>query len=195
MKRIKLKNSEKYFKIDDKDYQRISQHSWRLDSRGYPSTAVDGGTKQIQSFLLGSQPGSQIDHINQNKLDNRRTNLRRGSYRENQLNTKAIGGMSDYKGVTGGRSDSNPKWRAKTKVMNLDKEQDGFVCEHHAAIGYNLISLHFCLKNGDNPSFLDPNQVPAKYKKTFRVDCKKQLRSLKKRYGVSEKTIERALNL
>ena len=48
--------------------------SWCMDSGGY---AMNGRVKTaLHRFLLGKKKGLEIDHVNGNKLDNRRNNLR-----------------------------------------------------------------------------------------------------------------------
>lgn len=48
-------------------------------------------------YVYGKWPTKQLDHINRDKSDNRITNLREATTRENQLNTPA--GKSGVKGV------------------------------------------------------------------------------------------------
>ena len=55
--------------------------SWCMDSGGY---VMNGSIKTaMHRFLLGRKKGLEIDHINGNKLDNRRSNLRFVTHREN----------------------------------------------------------------------------------------------------------------
>ena len=62
------------FIIDDEDYELVSQYSWYIDC-GYPcSVAVPG--RRLHILLGGKAPeGLEWDHINRNRLDNRRENL------------------------------------------------------------------------------------------------------------------------
>lgn len=68
--------------IDRKDRELIGKvGSWCVDSGGYP---MNGSVKTaLHRFLLGKKKGLEIDHINGNKLDNRRSNLRFVLHREN----------------------------------------------------------------------------------------------------------------
>jgi len=61
--------------IDKKDKLLIEKiGSWCMDSGGY---VMNGSVKNaLHRFLLGKRSGLEIDHINGNKLDNRRNNLR-----------------------------------------------------------------------------------------------------------------------
>src|SRR5688572_29928849 len=79
--------------IVDEDFQTLlSRYSWGLDSDGYPKAKVDGIHMRLHRLVIGKAPtGMVIDHINQNKLDNRRSNLRFSTFRENALNSIRIG--------------------------------------------------------------------------------------------------------
>ena len=60
--------------IDSKDKEKVqSAGSWCL-SNGYASNGTVKTTMHI--YLLGKKSGLEIDHINGDKLDNRRSNLR-----------------------------------------------------------------------------------------------------------------------
>lgn len=74
------------FQIDEEDYESVSRYSWHLLGRGYLVTKVRRYQKgiwigqmilRLPTFLLGKAPeGLEWDHHNQDKLDNRRFNLR-----------------------------------------------------------------------------------------------------------------------
>jgi predicted extracellular nuclease len=51
-------------------------------------------------MVLQAKPGELVDHINRNKLDNRRENLRIVSAQVNAINRGVTGRSSKYKGVT-----------------------------------------------------------------------------------------------
>lgn len=57
-------------------------------------------------------PNMKIDHINQDKLDNRIENLRLATMSQNNHNSKRAGGASKYKGVYKAGWNDN-KWFAK----------------------------------------------------------------------------------
>ena len=75
--------------IDDADYEKVSQVKWSIDSTGYPQGRYCGKTIRLHNLLLGkSNRKNQIDHINRDRLDNRRSNLRIVSQMENLNNAK-----------------------------------------------------------------------------------------------------------
>jgi hypothetical protein len=62
--------------VDAKDAPAVTPHSWSL-SNGYPSARIQGKLVTLHILLLGKPPSGYVtDHINKNKLDNRRENLR-----------------------------------------------------------------------------------------------------------------------
>ena len=88
MKKIKLSKG-KYALVDDKDYDQLSKVSWHFNdlyaTRGLVS---DGKLKTIylHRFIANTPKGMETDHINQNKLDNRRENLRICTSSQNRTN-------------------------------------------------------------------------------------------------------------
>lgn len=68
------------------DIERIAIKKWSFDGR----YAFRNGKKKIYMHreILGSAPGVCVDHINGDKLDNRRSNLRECTKSENALNSK-----------------------------------------------------------------------------------------------------------
>lgn len=62
-------------------------YSWHYSGPGYPATRVGKKIYYMHQILLGESPkGMQCDHINRDKLDNRRANLRFVTPQENILN-------------------------------------------------------------------------------------------------------------
>lgn len=115
MKRIKLSNKGVAL-VDDKDYDRLSKWTWRLDRYGYATNVrrIDGKCKTIfmHRCLIDAPKGIDIDHINRNPLDNRRVNLRQATRSQNCVNSKLrVNNRSGYKGVSWDRSIN--KWRAQ----------------------------------------------------------------------------------
>lgn len=86
------------------------------------------GQKQIglSRFIVGAKHGDIVDHINGDTLNNKRSNLRICTAAQNQMNRKAHGVASKYRGVTWGPRQK--KWRA---AIQKDRKQ------HH--IGYFMI--------------------------------------------------------
>lgn len=69
-----------YAIIDDEDYLEVSKYRWHLQSRGYAAvTRKSGGVTRLilmHRLIANTPPHLHTDHINHNKLDNRKANLR-----------------------------------------------------------------------------------------------------------------------
>lgn len=97
-KRCIMKNGVSFL-FDSEDENLIRTHTWSL-TRGRVRTLIDGKTVYLHRMIMGCTGDVQIDHINLDKLDNRRNNLRFASHAENQRNRRAHkDNASGYKGV------------------------------------------------------------------------------------------------
>ncbi|GAA5503017.1 hypothetical protein Dxin01_02766 [Deinococcus xinjiangensis] len=88
--------------VDSGDYEWLSQYYWHVVARNYVRTNIDGRGVLMHRLVLGAPKGSVVDHINHNPLDNRRSNLRLCTQRENMKNAlpRSKGKeTSRYKGV------------------------------------------------------------------------------------------------
>lgn len=117
-----------YALVDDEDYARISVMRWHLTELGYAMTNVPkangSGYRRVFMHRLLNNTGDDLwtDHINGNRLDNRRSNLRSVEPWQNAVNTCVYkNNPSGRKGVTWDRHSG--KWRARIQVnrrqMNL----------------------------------------------------------------------------
>ena len=96
MKKIPLRNKEKiiiaYALVDDEDFERLNKVSWSLQATGYPQAweIKTSGVRTMHQHILKLLPGykgkNEVSHINQNKLDNRKENLRLTNRQENSRN-------------------------------------------------------------------------------------------------------------
>lgn len=83
---IELANGKGFTQVDLSD-KNLDEHNWSLSGDGYPMTYVKGTFVKIHHLVVGKPPkGLVTDHINRNKLDNRKDNLRFVTQRENLLN-------------------------------------------------------------------------------------------------------------
>lgn len=95
MKRIPLNHGEFYALVDDEDYKYLSRWTWQASSRRGRFVAYaertdwnNGKQRRIKMHreIMKALPGVQIDHINGNGLDNRKSNLRLCTHSQNQGN-------------------------------------------------------------------------------------------------------------
>ena len=136
--------------IDAADYEWLSKFKWCFKvsrgDRGYAVHSiyyckVDGKdvnqVVKMHRVIMGSPAGLQIDHINGDTLDNRRSNLRVVTNRQNAMNKrKRVGTTSQYKGVSW--SKKYQKWEANIKLDGKKKFLGYFVCEYDAAQSYRF---------------------------------------------------------
>ena len=88
MRTIKLTNSNKIIKVDDEDYPVLSRLKWYESDCGYAIT--DSPVKHLKMHKLIVGPISRIaviDHIDRDKLNNQKSNLRVVSQKENCRNS------------------------------------------------------------------------------------------------------------
>lgn len=76
------------FLFDEIDLPLIRAHTWHLGKRGYPATHIGGRTVVLHRLLCPEAQEYEIDHINCDKLDNRRRNLRLCTHQQNAFNQK-----------------------------------------------------------------------------------------------------------
>lgn len=91
--------------VDNEDYERLSKHRWSF--RIYAIRSIQKNGKQRVIYMHREVLGRRIkeglytDHINRNRLDNRKKNLRVVTYMQNNCNTtKKAKNKSGYKGVS-----------------------------------------------------------------------------------------------
>lgn len=76
--------------VDDEDYNWLNQWKWCADGNGYATRSVGGKRTQKKLYmhrLVNKTPeGLQTDHINRNRCDNRKENLKAVTPKENQQN-------------------------------------------------------------------------------------------------------------
>ena len=110
MKKIKLTRGRETL-VDDDDFQKFYKYlglSWCCSSHGY-ATASKMENRVTTNFYLhrlvvGAKRGEMVDHINHDKLDNRKENLRLCTPAQNNWNRKVkkskrtgyIGVWKDY---------------------------------------------------------------------------------------------------
>lgn len=133
-----------YALVDDEDYSRVAGHSWRWN-KGYAITnkVIDGKRKTIQlhRLIANYAAGVFVDHINLDKLDCRKANLRPANGYESARNVgkRKHGLTSCYKGVDWCKAAN--KWRSVIRVENRQLYLGCFSDEADAARAYDQAAL------------------------------------------------------
>lgn len=151
MKNIYLTKS-KYTIVDDEDYEMLNQYKWYYDvnkngTQRVLRTGYAGGkyTKYSMPRIIMNAPSSMVvDHVNRNQLDNRKTNLRVCTQRQNCMNAKQPSGKyTCYKGLK--YYDKNPyrPWIARIRVNNKTYSGKFRSTEEVAALDYNVLAKKY----------------------------------------------------
>ncbi len=124
--------------IDLEDYDRLKNDNllkWnaqKSSKRFYVSKNTSSNGKiYLHRYIMNCPDGFCIDHINGNSLDNRKSNLRICSFRENSRNVK----KDSFKGVTKTR---NKKWQAQIQHDGNHINLGVFSTEADAARAYDI---------------------------------------------------------
>lgn len=125
------------FLISIESLQKVLRHEWYLDPNGYPKSYRARG-HTLHRYLMGKQEkGFVIDHINRIKTDNRLTNLRVITAKENSYNrTKSKSSTNNYKGV----QKRGEKFVATISKDGKTHQIGGFKTEEDAAKVYDLMA-------------------------------------------------------
>jgi len=107
--------------VDDSDYDQLRPWKWQLVGPGYAGRfdRHDGTSRLVymHRLLMDAQPGQHVDHINGDRLDNRRSNLRLVTNTQNQQNKRTPShNTSGYKGVC---------WHKRVKKWHVRITVDG----------------------------------------------------------------------
>lgn len=106
-------NLRDYAIVDEEDYDKVSKYSWHY-SRGYARGYVNGEHILMHKFILDKpfNLGLLTDHIDRNKLNNSRKNIRDVTDQQNKQNKVKQKGeyTSPYIGVHW--SKDHRKWKA-----------------------------------------------------------------------------------
>ena len=143
MKRILLSSKNKELKeytlVSDIDYEHLKQFKWHKNQSGYIATIINNNSYILHRYIMIEILSNKnltrknfIDHINNNRIDNTRENLRIVTASENSRNkVKRENVSSKYYGV----SLSYKKWKVKISYLNLLASYD---IEEHAAYQWDL---------------------------------------------------------
>lgn len=128
--------------MDQETFESIKDYSISVTSHGYARihSKKHGLVNQyLHRYIMKNPQGKTIDHINGNRLDNRKENLRICNQRENSRNSSARMGTSIYKGGY----ENKQSWLAQITVDGKCYHIGSFDTQEEAALAYNEKAKEF----------------------------------------------------
>jgi len=130
--------------VSESDYELLSELSWSTNATGYAYAYVKGSGRKnrkivnMHRFITNPPSDMRVDHMNRNKLDNRRENLRICTNSQNLGNSIGYSKKTRYKGIQplpGG------KWRARINIAGKTIHLGVAVTEQEAADIYDVAAI------------------------------------------------------
>jgi hypothetical protein len=122
------KHGNKIALVNNKDFKNLNEYNWFYNTSNYAYAIINNKKILMHQFIIGKVKNLIIDHKNNNRLDNRRENIRHVTRQQNNQNKKS---KNKYQGVCW--SEKAKKYRMKKKLQEvmisllfalLEKNQD-----------------------------------------------------------------------
>ena len=135
--------------VDCEDVSLVSDHGWALHKDGYAHARINGRLILMHRYIMSAKAGEITDHINRNRLDNRKDNLRLCTLSQNGQNACKRTNRNRFKGAYRNR---RGWWDARIRVNKKQLFLGSYPSEEDAAIVYNVAAQIFhgefaCLNN------------------------------------------------
>ena len=140
MKKIPLSKGQSAL-VDDDVVDHLNQWKWQVSHYGYAvrndsSLPRNSRIVYMHRSIMNAEREQEVDHVNHNRLDNRKVNLRLCSHAENQRNLKRqSNNTSGYKGVSlqyPGLWHAYINWKGRRQSLGYYRDREA------AAIAYNV---------------------------------------------------------
>lgn len=132
--------------VDAADFEFLSQWKWYY-ADGYAVRSFDGKRRRIHHLLLSAPEGMVVDHVNRDRLDNRRCNLRVCTPQQNKRNRtqskKSSKNASRYKGVFWLSGSRVKCWNPCISVNGKKLSLGCYLTEEEAAIAYDAAARFY----------------------------------------------------
>ena len=132
--------------VSKEDYDELSKYAWHQTDTGYAMGTINNILKYMHRVIKNEPKGKVVDHINENRLDNRRENLRiltrskNGENKRKQENT-----TSKYYGVCFKKD--KKKYEVTIRHDNEPRYLGSFINEIDAAEYRDMYIVHNNLEN------------------------------------------------
>lgn len=172
------KGKGKSVKIDDDDYKKFNHLVWHLSDTGYAVRRTNGETVRLHRLIVNCPEGLVVDHLNGDKLDCRKSNMRVCTQAENNRN------HHDTKGYCYDKSKN--KWMVRYK----NKFWGRYDTEEEAQKAYQLAKSGQEYQKTRRKHYMLPKHISkqfGKYVVSIQVDGKRYRK-------VSFSTLEEAIS-
>jgi hypothetical protein len=130
--------------VDEDNWHELSQISWHIKD-GY---IINRKVGRMHRYIMKAKDGEIVDHINNNRYNNRRCNLRIASAGLNNHNRiKSKNASSKYFGVYFNKKDKN--WKSEISYDGKRHYIGTFKEEIDAAKAYNKKAIEFYKDNAN----------------------------------------------
>lgn len=134
---IHIKDKEVLVDLDD--ISKVSFHSWCLNTGGYAVATINKKITLMHRLIFNTT--MNIDHINNNKLDNRKTNLRSCTKGQNNYNRRKTQKTVTSKYIGVSYCPTKNKWRTQITHEYKNIFIGYFDSELEGAKAYNEFAL------------------------------------------------------
>jgi len=155
-----------YAYVDAADYEWLSRWKWHVCNEGYAARTENSKRIFMHRLIMQPPDGMFVDHMDANKGNNCRSNLRICTPQENQRNMrKQHGACSQYKGVYYDKR--RGKWCAECQFADAKQFLGYFDLEVDAARAYDRAAV---LYYGEFARLNFPEEWPPERRAQFRVE-------------------------
>lgn len=138
MKEIVMRAGGGIALVDDEDFDTLNAGGWWVNGAGYATRRVRSlrTTLMMHRVVVSAPRGVQVHHVNGERLDNRKANLRICTQAQNNVAQPIrASGSSPYRGVH--RCSRADRFIAKIRIDGRSKYLGTFTDEIEAAVAYD----------------------------------------------------------